>query len=119
MYNNPEESPLKYVGERFEELRATLYRDSGEKWSQTKLATHLDLTQNIIYRLEQGSGSLENLVQVMLFFHAKGFDLFWMIAPDNTSLPKYRQIKGQPQGNPEIIQTLEKLNNLILGKSVS
>jgi hypothetical protein len=118
--SNSNDSSLKHIGQRIAELRATLSSDTGEKWSQPKLARELGLTQDIIYRLEQGSGSLDNFIKVLLFFHSKGFDLFWMIAPDNTSLPKYRQIKEQPlQENPEIIKALEKMSNLILGKSLS
>lgn len=119
--SNSNESSLKQIGQRIAELRITLSNDTGVKWSQPKLAKELGVTQDIIYRLEQGSGSMDNLVKVLLFYHTKGFDLFWMIAPDNSAIPKYRQITEQStlNENSELVKALEKMNNLILGKSMS
>jgi hypothetical protein len=41
----------------------------------------------------------------------------WVIVPENENIPKYQSHKiGTASNNPEIINALEKLNNILLGK---
>lgn len=76
------------IGKRLAFLRKEI--SSGkEDWSQGKVGKAVDMTQNSIMRLENtGHGSLEGLLKLVLFYHARGYNLNWILAPDNTTLSK-------------------------------
>ena len=82
------------MGERFAELRKVLSRDSGEEWTQPRLAKKLRVSQEVIHRLERGSGSIENLAKLVEFYHDKGFNMRWVMAADNSSIGMYRDKKA-------------------------
>lgn len=79
------------TGKRLVELRKTLSRDSGEEWTQPRLARKLGLSQNVLHRLEHGSGSIENLGKLIEFYYDKGFNIRWVMAADNRSIRMYRE----------------------------
>lgn len=78
------------IGQRFAQLRAELSRQSGQTWSQDKLAKELGVAQSIIAKAEKGKGSLTNIIQMMVFFKDQGFNLDWLMTPDNTHIPTRR-----------------------------
>ena len=75
---------------RLVELRKALSRDTSEEWTQAKLARKLRLSQNVIHRLEQGRGTIENLAILLEFYHTKGYNIRWVLAPDNSKIRMYR-----------------------------
>lgn len=101
------------IGKRLVELRKTLSKDSGTDWTQPMLSQELKLSQNIIQRLEQGSGSIDNLITILDFYHNKGFNTQWAIATDNSKIRMYREDKSSDQ---DVIKALEKLNKIITNK---
>ena len=101
------------MGKRLLELRKVLSRDTGEEWTQPRIAQALGLTQNAIHRLEYGGGSIENLLIVLNFYHNKGYNTQWAIADDNRSIRMYREDKSSDQ---ELIQALENLTKIIHNK---
>ncbi len=99
------------VGRRLAELRKALSRDTGEEWTQPKIAQQVGVLPNIIHRLEKyGSGSLENLTKLIEFYYNKGFDTNWVMLPDNSSVRMYREAKPSDQ---ELMQTLKKLRDIL------
>jgi len=98
------------MGKRLLELRKVLSRDSGEEWTQPRIAQELGLTQNAVHRLEYGGGSIENLGKLLDFYHFKGYNIQWVMVSDNRSIRMYRDDKVSDQ---ELLQTLEKLTKLI------
>jgi DNA-directed RNA polymerase specialized sigma subunit len=101
------------MGRRLTELRKVLSRDSGQEWTRAGIAQESGLTQSVIHRLEGGSGSIENLLILLHFYHIKGYNTQWVITLDNSSVRMYRADKSSDQ---ELIQTLEKLNTIIKTK---
>jgi transcriptional regulator with XRE-family HTH domain len=104
------------IGQRLAELRKTLSADSGVELSQVKLAQEAGLSQEIISRLENGMGSTENLLTILLFYDQKGYNMRWVLIPDNQDISLYHQESGDSDANPEIRKALEKLNSLLLKK---
>jgi transcriptional regulator with XRE-family HTH domain len=107
------------IGQRLAELRKTLAADSGQDLPQTKLAQELNVTQDVVYRLEKGTGSIENLTKILLYYHHKGYNMLWVLVPDNEDLPKYQcdyQNTQNTTANPEVLKALEKLSSLLKGK---
>ena len=99
------------VGRRLAELRKALSRDTGEEWTQPKIAQQVGVLPNIIHRLEKyGSGSLENLTKLIEFYYDKGFDTNWVMLPDNSSVRMYREAKSSDK---ELMQTLKKLRDIL------
>jgi len=101
------------MGKRLAELRKVLSRDSGEEWTQFRIAQELGLTQSVIHRLECGSGSIENLLILLHLYHIKGYNTQWLITLDNSSVRMYREDKTSDQ---ELMQILEKLNKVLNNK---
>ncbi len=69
------------VGQRFALLRKEL------DYSQEQLAKELNLSQTVISKAERGKGGLANFMTIILFFKNEGFNLDWLLTPDNTNIP--------------------------------
>ena len=99
------------VGRRLAELRKALSRDTGEDWTQPMVAEQVGVNPNTIHRLEKhGSGNMENLTKLLMFYYDKGFDTNWVMLPDNSSVRMYREAKPSDQ---ELMQTLKKLHEML------
>ena len=101
------------IGRRLAELRKALSRDTGQEWTQPRIARQLGVSSNMIHRLEYGGGSLENLGKLLDFYHQQGFNIQWVMVSDNTSIGMYRPDSASEQ---ELRQTLEKLNKILNNK---
>jgi transcriptional regulator with XRE-family HTH domain len=104
------------IGPRLAELRKVLSIDTGMDISQAKLAQEAGLSQEIISRLENGMGSTDNLLAILLYYDKKGYNMRWVLIPDNEDIPQYNQQPNDASTNPEVKKTLEKLYSLLLGK---
>jgi len=98
------------IGRRLAELRKALSRDTGEDWTQPRVAHELGIAPNMIHRLEYGGGSLENLSKLIEFYYDKGFNIAWVMVSDNSSIRMYREDKPSDK---ELMQTLKKLHDLL------
>ena len=98
------------MGTRLAKLRKALARESGQDWTQARVAQQLGIAPNMIYRLEYGGGSLENLAKLLEFYYNQGFDTNWVMVSDNSSIPMYREVKPADQ---ELMQTLQKLKEIL------
>ena len=102
-------SPIE-IGKRLVEFRKTLTRDSGQEWTQPRIAQELGLSQNAIHRLEHGSGSMENLSLILDFYHNKGYNVQWVMVADNSKIRMYLDDKASDK---ELLQSLANLTKII------
>ena len=101
------------MGKRLFELRKALSRDSNEEWTQNRVGEEINLSVNAIHRLEHGSGSIENFLILLNFYHKKGYNTQWAIADDNSKISMYRDEKALDQ---EVMKALENLTKVINNK---
>ena len=77
------------IGKRLATLRDELGYPGGEKWTQARVCAETGLTQNMLGRLEQaGAGSIEAFITYLLFFSKHGYNLNWILQPDNAHVSK-------------------------------
>lgn len=77
------------IGKRLAQLRDELGCPGDDTWSQVRLAEETGLTRNVVARLEQTfSGSIEVCLTILFFYHHRGYNISWIILPDNTTVSK-------------------------------
>lgn len=77
------------IGKRLALLRDELACPGEDAWSQARLAEEAGLSRNVVARLEQSfSGSIEVCLTILLFFHQRGYNISWIVLPDNTTVSK-------------------------------
>jgi hypothetical protein len=83
------DTPNKKIGRRLTQLRSELAGDGETAWPQVRLAEAVGLSTNQVARLEQsGAGSVEAFVTVLLFYNSRGYNLNWIMRPDNSTVSK-------------------------------
>lgn len=79
----------KLIGRRLAQLRDELARPGDEKWTQAMVAQETGLTLNMVGQMERsGAGGIEIFISYLLFFYRRGYNLNWIILPDNKHLSK-------------------------------
>ncbi|WP_324680859.1 hypothetical protein [Hymenobacter sp. GOD-10R] len=79
----------KQIGKRMALLRDELAAPDEENWTQGRVAAETGLTLNQVARLEQAAaGSIEALITVLLFYHNRGYNISWILLPDNSTVSK-------------------------------
>ena len=102
------------VGKRLAIIREELGKHYGEaEWTQTAVAKRTGLTQNIIWRIEQGEGGkIENWLKVMGVYEAEGYNLNWVLTKHNGRVGKLQMdevTKKAPEPIREAVQkTLDR-----------
>lgn len=77
------------IGKRLAQLRDELAGPGEDAWTQDRLAEATGLTRNMIARLEQScSGSIESCMTLLIFYHQRGYNLSWIVLPDNSAVSK-------------------------------
>ena len=77
------------IGKRLAQLRDELASLGEDTWSQARLAEEAGLSRNVVARLEQSfSGSIEVCLTILLFFHQRGYNISWIVLPDNSTVSK-------------------------------
>ena len=104
----------KRVGKRLAIIREELGKHYGEAgWTQAAVAKRIGLTQNIVWRIEQGEGGkIENWLKVMGVYESQGYNLNWVLTKNNGQVSKL-QLDEVTKKSPEpirdaILKTLEK-----------
>lgn len=116
----PQSSPApptpnsKRVGKRLAIIREELGKHYGEaEWTQAAVAKRTGLTQNIVWRIEQGEGGkIENWLKVMGIYESQGYNLNWVLTKNNGQVSKL-QLDEVTKKSPEpirdaILKTLDK-----------
>ncbi len=79
---------LGYLGERLKAIRLELIEldDTKDKrfspFSMTNVAERLNLDRTALANVERG-GSITNSIKVMLYYYSLGYNLGWILVPDN------------------------------------
>lgn len=102
------------VGKRLAIIREELGKHYGEAdWTQAAVAKRTGLTQNIIWRIEQGEGGkIENWLKVMGVYESEGYNLNWVLTKHNGRVSKL-QLDEVTKKAPEsirdaIVKTLDR-----------
>lgn len=106
-----------YIGERLTQLRAMLAAESlvPGAWPRTLLAREAGVSLAALTRLEStGRGSTEVLTAVLHFYQGMGFNMGWVLTPDNADIPVqgFRDI-FQDEKLPQARQPLSDLHRLL------
>ena len=105
------------LGERLTQLRAMLAAESfvPGAWPRALLAREAGVSLAALTRLEStGRGSTEVLRAVLHFYQGMGFNLAWILTPDNADIPVqgFRNI-FQDEKLPQAKQPLSNLHRLL------
>ncbi|MDF7815115.1 hypothetical protein [Hymenobacter sp. YC55] len=99
------------IGKRLSIIRDELARPGEDAWTQGRVAAETGLTLNQVARLEQSAaGSIEGLVTLLLFYHGKGYNISWVLLPDNSGTSKLALSENtKTVSSREVINKLNKL----------
>lgn len=76
------------IGERLINLRKHLGERLGIKLTTQDVGEKCGLEKHKVYRLETGLlGTTHNLVDLLLFYRSHGYNLDWIMIPDNSRIP--------------------------------
>jgi hypothetical protein len=105
------------IGERLTQLRAMLAAESlvHNDWSPALLARKAGVSRAAYTRLEStGRGSTDVLAAVLNFYQSMGFNLAWVLTPDNANIPVqgFRDI-FEAEKLPQARQPLSDLHRLL------
>jgi transcriptional regulator with XRE-family HTH domain len=98
------------IGRRLAMLREELACPGEDTWSQGRLADATGLTRNMVLRLEKaGNGSLEGCLALLFFYHQRGYNLNWILLPDNSMVSKMKMSDENKSIDATLV--LEKLTS--------
>ena len=105
------------LGARLTQLRAMMAAESlvPDDWPRTQLAREAGVSLAALTRLEStGRGSTEVLTAVLHFYQGIGFNLAWVLTPDNADIPvqEFRDI-FQDEKLPQARQPLANLHRIL------
>jgi hypothetical protein len=105
------------IGERLCQLRAMMAAESlvPNAWPRTQLARKAGVSLAAYTRLEStGRGSTEVVTAVLHFYQGRGFNLAWVLTPDNANIPVqgFRDI-FEDEKMPQARQPLSDLHRLL------
>ncbi|HEX8656648.1 MAG TPA: hypothetical protein VF690_03905 [Hymenobacter sp.] len=106
-----------HIGERLTQLRAMMAAESlvPGAWPRALLAREAGVSLAALTRLEStGRGSTKVLTAVLHYYQAKGFNLAWVLTPDNADIPvqRFRDL-FQDEKLPPARQPLSNLHRLL------
>lgn len=112
-------SNREQIGKRLVMLRDELAGPGEDSWSQARLAEEAGLSRNVVARLEQTfSGSIEVCLTILFFFHRRGYNISWIVLPDNSTVTKMALSDTTKALDAELV--LANLGELkeVLGKEI-
>jgi hypothetical protein len=86
------------IAQRLLHLRKHLGERQGNRLTIQDVAQLAEIPEYKMIRLEHGKGTAESLLTLLHFYRRQGYNLDWMITPDNTHVPMLL-----PAG-PELLQ---------------
>lgn len=105
------------LGERLFQFRAIMAAESlvPDDWPRALLAREAGVPLAALTRLERtGRGSADVLAAVLRFYQDRGFNLAWVLTPDNGDIPLrgFRDI-FQDEKLPQVREPLASLHRLL------
>ncbi|TDN36989.1 hypothetical protein E4631_19820 [Hymenobacter sp. UV11] len=82
--------PALPLGERFHQLRTTLAAEAYDPkaWPRARVAREAGVSGAALAQLEDtGRSTAANLAALLRFYQDQGFNLAWVLAPDNEGIP--------------------------------
>ncbi|GAB3220165.1 helix-turn-helix domain-containing protein [Spirosoma arcticum] len=81
------EVDVQVIAQRLNSLRKHLGERLGENLTLEVLASKSGVEHQKMVRIEHGKGSWESLIKLLVFYRTHGYNLDWILFPDNTNLP--------------------------------
>lgn len=81
------EVDVNVIAQRLISLRKHLGERLGEKLTIDDVADKAGIEDYKMVRVEHGKGSWESLIKLLLFYRSHGYNIDWILFPDNTNLP--------------------------------
>lgn len=77
---------VKIVGDRLKQVRLHYSAHRAQKITQTNISEILGLNDSnaTLSNLEGGKGAIGNFIKLLALYHSLGYNLNWIILPDNT-----------------------------------
>jgi hypothetical protein len=106
------------VGKRLAQLRSELANAGEEVWSQSKVAAAAGLTANMVGRLEQFcAGTIDGILALLSFYHSRGFNISWIVLPDNSSVSKHNLSDANKAVDAQfVLEKIDELKELIISQ---
>ena len=102
---------IDVVAQRLSSLRKHLGDRLDEKLTVQDMAERIGMAGHAMGRMEQGKGTPESLIVLLLYYRTQGYNLDWILLPDNTHIPMMLS-SGQDQLilNELILRMSQQLN---------
>ncbi|MCC2600817.1 MULTISPECIES: hypothetical protein [Bacteroidota] len=98
---------VKVVGERLKQVRLHFSNQTAQKVTQSDVSEILGLNDSnaTLSNLEAGKGAIGNFIKLLCLYHGLGYNLNWIILPDN----RFEEILNRPSIKSQQ-QSLEEVN---------
>lgn len=81
------EVDVNVIAQRLISLRKHLGERLGDRLTLDDVAEKSGIEDYKMVRIEHGKGSWESLIKLLLFYRTHGYNIDWILFPDNTNLP--------------------------------
>lgn len=78
---------IAVIAQRLVNLRKHLGERQGGKLTLQDIAEKTGIPEYKMVRLEHGKGSWDSLITLLLFYRTQGYNLDWILFPDNDQIP--------------------------------
>lgn len=108
---------VKVVGERLKQVRLHFSNQTSQKVTQSDVSEILGLNDSnaTLSNLEGGKGAIANFIKLLVLYHGLGYNLNWIILPDNRfeEIMNRPPLKSQQQALKEV-----NINDILYDKNV-
>ena len=78
---------MAVISQRLVGLRKHLGEQQGGKLTIQDIADKAGIPEYKMIRLEHGKGTIDSMMILLLYYRTQGYNLDWILFPDNTSIP--------------------------------
>ncbi len=99
---------ISIIAQRFISLRRHLGERTNTRLTVQDVADQAGIAHQKMGRLEHGKGGWESLIQLLLFYRSQGYNIDWILVPDNATIPMMLPSGGNLLVISEMIQKLSQ-----------
>lgn len=81
------EVDMAVISQRLVSLRKHLGEQQGGKLTIQDIANNVGIPEYKMIRLEHGKGAIDSMMILLLYYRTQGYNLDWILYPDNTNIP--------------------------------
>ena len=81
------EVDMSIIAKRLISLRKHLSERLNDKLTIPDVAHKSGIPEHKMIRLERGKGAMDSLITLLLYYRTQGYNIDWMLFPDNTNIP--------------------------------